>query len=287
MFQSKLLELTKSTRASWKDLIVDVSPEMASDWLEKSNKKNRRISDKRVAAYSRIRWVATPMATPICWSVEGFLMNGHHRLLGVKESNRTGEFLVCWDVPTEHLMYGDIGMNRTARQIGRMFDEDTQLDHGLRALSFIMDHRINSWISPTDLSELREDWYDECSSPSLRELSSRKIRTKRIRAGMVAACILALKVDRDNAESFLSELVRYIDRDASKENVRNATVNLCGWIENCNSLAGNSAIMEDSHAVAAAFEQYVSRSKVNFVKPGHSQALERLVDRAQTIMGIS
>lgn len=98
---------------------IEVTPDMAKDWLENHNPTNRKISPSNVNGYARDMmngaWEFT--ADPIQFDENGDLLNGQHRLLAVIESGCTILFHVVSNLPTQARKYMDTGRKRTVGDI--------------------------------------------------------------------------------------------------------------------------------------------------------------------------
>ncbi len=94
--------------------VVQVTPAMATRWLEK-NGANRKIRTKRVRQYMDDmmagRWVLTPQ--PIAFNCDGTLIDGQHRLKAIIEAGKPQRFLVVHNVPREAGAVIDQGLTRS------------------------------------------------------------------------------------------------------------------------------------------------------------------------------
>lgn len=76
--------------------VVDVTPQMAENWLKKNHDKQRRIAWARVESFAGDmasgNWVLTHQG--ICFGASGGLIDGQHRLRAVIKSGRTVRMLV-------------------------------------------------------------------------------------------------------------------------------------------------------------------------------------------------
>jgi hypothetical protein len=93
-----------------------VTPEMATEWLENGNTRNRTVSPKTVDQYTRDmvggRWKFVVDA--IRFDRDGVLLDGQHRLLAIRKSNTTQEFLVVRGLAPETQAVIDGGRRRNA-----------------------------------------------------------------------------------------------------------------------------------------------------------------------------
>jgi hypothetical protein len=95
--------------------IVNVTPEMAEAWLA-GNTVNRKIRIDAVNQYASDmlsgRWSLS--ADAICFSPDGLLLNGQHRLNAVIAADVTVPMLVLRNVPVEAMSNMDTGRKRSA-----------------------------------------------------------------------------------------------------------------------------------------------------------------------------
>jgi hypothetical protein len=112
---------------------MNVTPDMALNWLEAVNTKNRTLSDAHVARLARDmkegRWRLTHEG--IAFDPQGRLLDGQHRLWAVVEAGIPIEMHVWLNVPPEALMAIDSGKPRRLADIlhlGGGFDNVTRAD---------------------------------------------------------------------------------------------------------------------------------------------------------------
>lgn len=98
---------------------VSITPELAKEWLDKSNYGNRNIDKERVRVYAyamkKGNWLLTPEA--IAFTHDGRLLNGQHRLLAVVEADIPVSFSVIIGASEDSFSVIDTGKNRTVGQI--------------------------------------------------------------------------------------------------------------------------------------------------------------------------
>lgn len=99
---------------------VDVTPTMATEWLEKYNTKNRPVKDSVVKRYAKDmregRWL-NRSAEPIIFDWEESLVDGQHRLWAVIESGVSITFLVVENADPKQRQVTDIGVGRNVKDI--------------------------------------------------------------------------------------------------------------------------------------------------------------------------
>lgn len=94
--------------------IIDVTPEMAKEWLTGVH-HNRKLRSANVNRYARDmdkgRW--TFNGEPIQFDTNGTLINGQHRLNAILQSGTTQKFLVIRNLPPQAQETMDTGAKRT------------------------------------------------------------------------------------------------------------------------------------------------------------------------------
>lgn len=95
--------------------LVNVTPALAEGWLS-GNTVNRKIREAAVNQYASDmiagRWSITNDA--LCFSPDGLLLNGQHRLAAVIASGETVAMLVMHNVPDESMGHMDTGVKRSS-----------------------------------------------------------------------------------------------------------------------------------------------------------------------------
>lgn len=95
--------------------IITITPERAKEWLDKHNIGNRRILPNHVRMIARDisseRWMFN--AQPICFSTEGRLLNGQHRLLACVEADQPIDVAVARGIPDQAFATYDIHAKKT------------------------------------------------------------------------------------------------------------------------------------------------------------------------------
>ena len=124
---SKILKLTKDeNRALRLDQEIEdfhhlevtkerIGPEKAEEYLDLNYQDNREHSPSKVSD------LATEMRqgrfcisdSAICFSSDGFLINGQHRLRAIIQSDTVGTFIICREMPNSSMEVMDIGRRRT------------------------------------------------------------------------------------------------------------------------------------------------------------------------------
>lgn len=98
--------------------VVLVTPEQATEWLEKNNSTNRRIRSDAIRRYANImrsgKW---RLADSITFDYNGQLVNGQHRLHGVVEYGEPVAFIILRGVEPEAMDTYDQGLTRQANDV--------------------------------------------------------------------------------------------------------------------------------------------------------------------------
>lgn len=122
-----------------------VTPEMAREWLDKCNTKNRNMSEKTVAKYVAIikrgEWRVT--AQGVSFDTKGRLSNGQHRLEAIARSGIPVEMVVVYNEPDDAYMVNDQGKNR------RLKDHLDTLGHENTTIMASSAYALREWASGT------------------------------------------------------------------------------------------------------------------------------------------
>lgn len=101
------------------NLVLDLTPEIASDWISHTNTHNRRIIDSHVdqlaGEMKAGRWMLTHQG--IAFSTNRVLLDGQHRLWAVVMSGTTVPMRIFVNEPPEAMEALDTGYRRTNDQI--------------------------------------------------------------------------------------------------------------------------------------------------------------------------
>ena len=103
---------------------IDVTPEMAKQWLDEANKRNRNMRYRTVGSY------ATDMAADewdlngetVKFDRDGILMDGQHRLQGIVDSQKTLTLIVVRGLDPK-------GQATVDRNIARKFSDTLKMDY--------------------------------------------------------------------------------------------------------------------------------------------------------------
>jgi hypothetical protein len=95
--------------------IMNVTPQMAENWLEQNSDRNRKLREAKVAQYVADilagRWRLSDQA--ISFDINEALVNGQHRLHAVVRADKPILSLVMKNLPTEAMLVLDGGMKRS------------------------------------------------------------------------------------------------------------------------------------------------------------------------------
>lgn len=102
-----------------KSEILDVTPAMAAEWLEKNANFNRKARMTIVERYARDMVIGQWMLTHqgIAFDCKGRLIDGQHRLLAVVKANTTIKMVVVRDAPATAFDHVDLGFGRTTSDV--------------------------------------------------------------------------------------------------------------------------------------------------------------------------
>lgn len=104
--------------------IEAVTPSMAKEWLD-SQGQNRRVKPAHVQRFSRDmangHWI---ISGSLKFDNTGVLMDGQHRLAALIKSKTTQEFLILRGFLPDAKKALDIGLSRTASNVGQIYGKD-------------------------------------------------------------------------------------------------------------------------------------------------------------------
>lgn len=113
--------------------VVEITPELAREWLRKV-KRNRNVTKSVVKKYAKDMsngdWILT--GESLKFSIDGFLIDGQHRLEAVIEADTTILCCVTWGIRDERAFVRmDTGRKRTPDQLVEIAFRE-EIDGGLR-----------------------------------------------------------------------------------------------------------------------------------------------------------
>ena len=90
--------------------IVEVTPAMAKEWLDKCNNKNRKLTPRHVRRIvlqmQKGQWLFN--GDTICFDWNGTLLDGQHRLQGIYESGKTIKCIIVRNLDPQVIMTKDM-----------------------------------------------------------------------------------------------------------------------------------------------------------------------------------
>jgi hypothetical protein len=121
--------------------VIQVTPDMASDWLSyRNHPKNRPLSKSVAGRYQtdmeQDRWALTPEG--LIFDTNGYIISGQHRLKAVANSGLTIAFWIFPDQPRNIFDVVDQGYKRTAAHVLRV-PHATAMANGARILAALAD----------------------------------------------------------------------------------------------------------------------------------------------------
>lgn len=217
-FQSKAMDSLRieATDSELKVEVREVTPEMARDWLDRFNTKNRRIQKSHIAGIARDiengNWMVN--AQPICFTADPFredadasnvrLLNGQHRLLACVEADTPIEVPIAIGIDEAAFSTYDTHAKKTVSKAGASVDERVlagaarfqwRLDQGLD---------LDARVSPT-ATELKQTLERH---PGLADFYSEARRHDDLASAGIMVFVLYQmhQQDPDLAERFLKDI---------------------------------------------------------------------------------
>lgn len=206
---------------------MTVTPEIARDWLAKHNRSNRKVLQNHVRNIKRDivngRWMFN--AQPICFGVDGRLLNGQHRLFAAIEAETPIDVVVVHGITDAAFTTYDIHAKKTTSvAVG-----NDNADPRVIAAAGKIQWRVDSGLAPgataikPTAAELQETLL---AHPGLSEGFSQARRLMKIgSAAVMTFLIYHTRYERpDIAEDFLKQLEtgEGLTRDNPLLRVRNA-----------------------------------------------------------------
>ncbi len=202
--------------------IVEVTPQMAEDWLNKKNKRNRKIRKGAVdrLAYDMItgQWNLTHQG--LAFDVKGNLLDGQHRLKAVSIAGRPIKFFVTYDVPVESVITMDTQATRSIPDVANFQGlavkvRDAQVARVMQnrgetaGLPFSRQDKLDFLIRHQENIE---------KACELLPMTSDKLRKSLVRAPVTAGIARALySCDPAKLERFCTVLVSGVPKKESEE----------------------------------------------------------------------
>ena len=96
-----------------------ITPEIADTYLEKNYENNRKLRTGTVTRLAdlirRNQWIVN--GASICFTVDGKLTDGQHRLAAIRQSGKTVESIVVRNLPENAFLTTDTGRSRSTADI--------------------------------------------------------------------------------------------------------------------------------------------------------------------------
>ena len=194
---------------------VEVTPEMAKDWLDKNNQKtNRKIDRRQVEKYKRElksgNWMLNGDA--IRFYVSGSLSDGQHRLTAIYETGITTLCSIIENIPDEAKSTIDVGKSRKNNDVFTL----SNVKFGNKMIAAINKYlEINSNTKKSDLTatnllteyQLNQSVWDDSINFSIKYYHLNKI----LSPAEISAYYVYLHIDKNHdliyVEDFLKELL--------------------------------------------------------------------------------
>jgi len=160
-----------------------VSPELAREWLDRKNNKNRPLSRQSVAhlarAIERGEWQLTHQG--IAFDEDDVLIDGQHRLAAIEKSGTPVQMSVTYGVPRAAFTVMDTGRKRTGRDALTLAGEtnSTHLAAALRGLHLFLNQPDSAWSGGSALTTNDQLLMMLEQHPGMREAISRGIALNR------------------------------------------------------------------------------------------------------------
>lgn len=244
--------------------IVEVTPDLALQWLEKEHPDNR-VTKTSTAKYTQAMkdgaWRWSPDG--ISFAVGGTLINGANRLRAIVESGVTILMTVWFDCPQDVFAIIDRGQGRTLWQAAAMAGDKApkEVFHMARTLAVIDTNStaVSDSQVLVHIGNLQDAWRFVSA-----ELSGMKLNGRNgLRSGAMLALCIAWFSDSD-VLLFARELKSASDHSSA---AGPAVRNYIRWYENSIGSTGFKTLKNDAHAMSAALRQYQQGKGKQLIRP--------------------
>lgn len=191
--------------------IETITPDMAAQWLERSQFANRRLRTSHVKSLAQDirdgRWQLN--GETIVFDRHGNLLNGQHRLWAIIEANRAAPSIIVRNVDQSAFATIDSGLKRSGGDVLQAsgLKNAVHLAAAVRLIHFVLvgNHDTLNRMANAQTLELveRYDGIEEATSLVINSSPVRRIITA---SPLVAVLYFALKHNRDRAHEFLRGL---------------------------------------------------------------------------------
>lgn len=232
--------------------IMNVTPQMAENWLEQNSDRNRKLRESKVAQYEADiragRWRLSDQA--ISFDVNESLVNGQHRLHAVIRADRAIISLVLKGLPTEAMLIIDGGMKRSTDDNFGMIGRDYPKQCGGTVRRVLLGIRSYAGRAFTD-QEVDEFMKQNCKAVRFahRVLPGGKFGSASIRAPLVRAYIKRQSCTRLERFGEVLTTGMMIPGDEAAIHLRNFVMNLATSHDG----RGRASLYGKTEAALAAF----------------------------------
>lgn len=235
--------------------VIKVTPEMATKWLE-GKVHNREVRDSVVHRYAEDmkagRWGLTHQG--LAFNPDGKLLDGQHRLWAIISANQAVWMTVAYNVPDEAQQYIDGGVSRTAVDVMRLADPDSEVTNFRMAIArqMLIGTRTQVNMSRAELIEFYTEHHKAIEFVVAEVFQGKKIL--RATPAPVAAVVgrAYYHEDKERLKEFgrilLDGLVKSPDRDGAAILLRN-------W------LMMGSPTYDKTHRVSKTLLQYMKAQR--------------------------
>jgi len=123
------------------NLIVEVTPALATQWLENNITNNRKIMPNLVKKYTlAMRSDEWKPSDPLKFDKEGNLLDGQHRLEAVKLANKPVKFVVLWGYDPVAAQYVDQGKSRNTEHVAQLMGKAYTSQHSSLVRAMLMEN---------------------------------------------------------------------------------------------------------------------------------------------------
>lgn len=245
--------------------VIDVTPKMAADWLEKNagfqRKARQTIVDRYVRDMINGKWTLTHQG--IAFDCKGRLIDGQHRLLAVVKADTAVKMVVVRDAPATAFDHVDLGYGRTTSDVLKAQGEGWITNEHI-AIARFMECGTDTKAVVTNRSpfELREmvDAHRNAIEFVFQNME------RRVRGVTIAPVLAAIGVsyyaemDRVRLADFVRLLVSGIAQDPERDST---VIKLREWLRDTSGQASSTARNEAFLKTQRVIKAYMSGEKLS------------------------
>lgn len=245
--------------------VIDVSPKMAANWLEKNagfqRKARQTIVDRYVRDMINGKWTLTHQG--IAFDSKGRLIDGQHRLLAVVQSDITVKMVVVRDAPATAFDHVDLGYGRTTTDVLKAQGESWITNEHIataRIMEFGTDTKaIAANRSPFEIHEIVNAHLNAIEF--VFQNLERKVRGVTI-APVLAAIGVAYYAEKDRVRlaDFIRLLVSGIAQDPERDSI---VIRLREWLRDIVGLGSQGARVEVFLKTQRVIKAYMTGEKLS------------------------